>query len=397
MSQPSDVVILHGARTPIGTFLGSLRAVSATQLGVVAARGALERAGVDPRHVGAVFVGNVLQSSKDAAYIARHVGLGAGVPEAVPALAVNRACGSGIEAVVQGAKALRLGEAAVALCVGAENMSQTPYALRGVREGWRMVRSDVDDMLFSALHDPYAGCSIGETVEDLAASCGISRQAADAAAVEGQRVAAEAVAAGVFAAQIVPVEVPGRRGKARRVEVDEAPRPETTAEALAGLRGLYDADGVVTAGNSAGLNDAAAAVVLSTAEWAAEHGLKPLGRIRSWGSVGIAPKAMGLGPVPASRLALERAGLGVDDMDVVELNDSFTVQRLAVVEALGLDPAKVNPDGGAIALGHPMGATGTRLVLSALLHLRRTGGRYGLCTVCIGGGQGTAMVVEALA
>ncbi|MBX2802562.1 MAG: thiolase family protein [Myxococcales bacterium] len=391
MTLPDDLVILDGARTPVGRFLGGLASVSATQLATVAARGALQRSGVDPTWVDQVVVGNVLQSSKDAAYIARHVGLDAGVPETVPALAVNRACGSGIEALVQGAKALALGEARFVLAGGAENMSQMPYALRGVRSGWRMVRSDVDDMLFSALHDPKAGCSIGETVEHLAEACEIHRQQADAYAMEAQQRAATAQAAGVYAEEIVPVEATKGR-KTTTVQVDEGPRPDTTADGLAALPPLYG--GVITAGNSTGLNDAAAMVVMSRATHAAEHHLPVLGRVVSWGTVGIAPLRMGLGPVAASQQALERAGLSLSDMDLVEINDSFAVQYLAVEQALELDRERVNVNGGAIALGHPMGATGTRLVLAALYELRRRGGRYALCTVCIGGGQGIAMVVE---
>jgi acetyl-CoA acyltransferase 2 len=390
---PDNIMLIEGARTPIGAFLGGLSRVSATALGAVAARGALERAGVDPAWIDAVYFGNVIQSSKDAAYLARHVGLDAGIPEHVPALTVNRACGSGLDALILGAKDLALGEARFVLAGGAENMSMTPYAMRGVREGWRMVKSQVDDMLFSALHDPKAGCAIGETVEYLAGVAGVSREAADAAAVEGQRRAAAALAAGIYAEEIVPVSA-GSRRRPVTVERDEAPRPGTTAEALAALPGLYRPDGVVTAGNSCGLNDAGAALVMATAEAAAERGVVPLGRLVSWGAVGVAPKRMGLGPVGAIRLALERAGLSLAEIDVIEINDSFTVQALAVQAELGLDPARVNIHGGAIALGHPMGATGARLALSALYQLRRGGGRYAVAAVCVGGGQGVAAVIE---
>jgi acetyl-CoA acetyltransferase family protein len=392
MPRIDDILILSGARTAVGSFLGGLSRVSPTALGVTASRGALERAGVEAERIDATIFGNVLQSAKDTVYLARHVGLQSGVPEDRPALVVNRACASGLEAVVQGAKAMAVGEASFVLAGGAENMSMTPYAMRGVRQGWTMIKSDVDDVLFSALFDPMAGCSIGETVESLAAEQGITREDADAAAVEGQRRAAEAIANGLYAEEIVPVEA-GSRRKPRTVERDEAPRPESTLEGLAALRGLYEG-GVNTPGNSCGLNDAAAAVVMATAEAAAQVGATPLGRVVSWASVGIAPKRMGLGPVEASRRALKDAGLTVADLDVIELNDSFAVQSIAVQRALELDPAKVNPNGGAIALGHPMGATGTRLVISALHHLRRTGGRYALATVCVGGGQGTAMVLE---
>ncbi len=394
MPSIDDILILSGARTPVGAFLGGLSRVTPTALGVTAARGALVRARVEPERIDATIFGNVLQSAKDTVYLARHVGLQSGVPEERPALVVNRACASGLEAVIQGAKAMAVGEASFVLAGGAENMSMTPYAMRGVRHGWKMVKSDVDDVLFSALFDPMAGCSIGETVESLAAELGISRQDADAAAVEGQRRAAAAIGAGLYAAEIVPVQA-GSRRKPRTVELDEAPRPESTLEGLAALPGLYEG-GVNTAGNSCGLNDAAAAVVMATADATKRAGATPLGRVVSWASVGIAPGRMGLGPVEASRRALKDAGLTVADLDVIELNDSFAVQSIAVQRALELDPAKVNPCGGAIALGHPMGATGTRLVISALNHLRRTQGRYALATVCVGGGQGTALVVERL-
>lgn len=392
MPRIDDILILDGARTPVGTFLGGLSRITPTALGVTAAKGALERAGVSPDQVDATIFGNVLQSAKDTVYLARHVGLQVGMPEDRAALVVNRACASGMEAVIQGAKAMAVGEAQCVLAGGAENMSMTPYAMRGVRQGWRMVKSDVDDVLFSALHDPMAGCSIGETVEFLAAEQGITREEADAAAVEAQQRATRAQEAGVYAEEIVPV-MAGRRRKPISVERDEAPRPESTLEALAALPGLYEG-GVNTAGNSCGLNDAAAAVVMSTSAMAEQSGARVLGRVVSWANVGIAPKRMGLGPVEASRRALADAGLTVADLDVVELNDSFAVQSIAVQRALELDPATINPNGGALALGHPMGATGTRLVLSALYHLRRTQGRYGLATLCVGGGQGTAIVLE---
>lgn len=392
MPRIDDILILDGARTAVGAFLGGLSRLSPTSLGVTAAKGALQRSGIDPARVDATIFGNVLQSSKDSVYLARHVGLQAGVPEDRPALVVNRACASGLEAVIQGAKAMAVGEAGVVLAGGAENMSMTPYAMRGVREGWKMIKSDVDDMLFSALFDSMAGCSIGETVEFLAAELNISREDADAMAVEGQRRAAQAVEAGVYAEEIVPVTA-GRRRKPIEVVLDEAPRPESTLEGLAMLPGLYEG-GVNTAGNSCGLNDAAAAVVMATSNAAKDAGASPLGRVVSWANVGVAPKCMGLGPVEASRKALADAGLTVQDLDVIELNDSFAVQSIAAIRALELDPQTVNPNGGAIALGHPMGATGTRLVLSALYQLRRTQGRYALATVCVGGGQGTAIVLE---
>ncbi len=389
------IVILEGARTPIGSFLGGLSRLSATQLGTVAARGALARSGVDAAAVDRVIVGNVLQSAKDGAYLARHIGLDAGAPLATPAVAVNLACGSGIEAIAMAARALRCEEATFVLAGGSENMSLTPYAKRGVREGWKMVKSDVDDMLFSALHDPKAGCSIGETVEHLAEVEGIDRAAADDAAAWGQARTAAAFAAGRLGEEIVPVTLPSRRGD-KVIDRDESPRPETTVETLGALPGLYKKDGVITAGNSCGLNDAAAMAVVTTGDKAKAHGLAPLGRVVSWASVGVEPKLMGLGPVEASKRALGRAGLTLADIDRVEINDSFAVQYVAVERRLQLDREKVNVNGGAVALGHPMGATGTRLILSALRELKRSDGRYALCTVCIGGGQGIAAIVERL-
>ncbi len=389
------IVILEGARTPIGSFLGGLSRLSATQLGTVAARGALARSGVDAAAVDRVIVGNVLQSAKDGAYLARHIGLDAGAPLATPAVAVNLACGSGIEAIAMAARALRCEEATFVLAGGSENMSLTPYAMRGVREGWKMVKSDVDDMLFSALHDPKAGCSIGETVEHLAEVEGIDRAAADDAAAWGQARTAAAFAAGRLGEEIVPVTLPSRRGD-KVIDRDESPRPETTVETLGALPGLYKKDGVITAGNSCGLNDAAAMAVVTTGDKAKAHGLAPLGRVVSWASVGVEPKLMGLGPVEASKRALGRAGLTLADIDRVEINDSFAVQYVAVERRLQLDREKVNVNGGAVALGHPMGATGTRLILSALRELKRSDGRYALCTVCIGGGQGIAAIVERL-
>ncbi len=388
-----DIVILEGARTPVGSFLGRLSSLSATELGAAAARAAIERSAVDSATIDAIAFGNVLQTSKDAVYLARHVGLDAGAPIEAPAVVVNTACGSGIEALTHAGRALALGEATMVLAGGAENMSMAPYAMRGVRTGWKMIKSDVDDTLFSALYDPKAGCAIGETVEHLARERGVSRRAADEAAAAGQKRAAAAQERGIYAEEIAPVTIPSRRGEIR-VDTDESPRPETTLEGLAALPGLFERDGVVTAGNSCGLNDAAAAVVMTTGEVAAARGLTPLGRVVSWASVGVEPVLMGLGPVQACRRALERAELSFDDIDLIELNDSFTVQYLAIRDELGVDDDRVNVNGGAIALGHPMAATGTRLVLSALYELRRRGGRYALCTVCIGGGQGIAVVIE---
>jgi len=393
---PNDVVILEGARTPVGTFMGALKDVSPTELGAVAARGALERANVPPEWIDAVFIGNVIQSSSDAIYLARHVALKAGVPIEAPALTVNRLCGSGLEAIVQGAKALMLGEARFVLAGGAENMSMAPYVLRGVRNGWRLNEGQVEDMLWAALYDAYAGCSMADTAENLAEKYGITRQEADEFALRSHRLAAAARERGRLAKEIVPVEVRDRKGRTVLVEHDEHIRPDTSLEKLARLPARFRENGVVTAGNASGINDAAAMVVLTTWGLAQEHGLRPLGRLVSWGVAGVEPRYMGIGPVPASRQALKRAGLTLDDMDVIEVNEAFAAQYLAVERELGLDREKVNPNGGGISIGHPLGATGARVTLTALYELRERGGRYALSTMCIGGGQGIAAVVEYL-
>lgn len=395
-----DIVIVEGARTAVGVFMGGLSAVSATELAVVAGKAALERAGVAPGAVGAVVVGNVIQSSKDAAYLARHVGLGVGVPETAEALTVNRLCGSGMEAVVQGAKALMLGEAEVVLAGGAENMSMTPYALRDARKGgggWMFGQTKVDDVLASALTDRYAGCVIGETVEHVAQEDGIEREAADAWAVISQARAAAARKAGVHAEEIAPVEIKRKRKPSVVIKDDEALRPETSADVLATLRPLYRPDGVVTAGNAAGLNDAAAMLVMTTGRYAKAHGLKVLGKLSAWAAAGVPPKRMALGPVPATQAALKKAGVELDAVDLIEINDAFAAQYLAVERVLGLDRAKVNVNGGCLALGHPMGATGARLLLTLLYQLRRDPeATRGLATLCIGGGMGMSALVEKL-
>ncbi|RME09675.1 MAG: acetyl-CoA C-acetyltransferase [Ardenticatenia bacterium] len=393
---PKDIVILDGARTPVGTFLGSLRSITPTDLGAIAARAALERSGVPADAIDAVFVGNVIQSARDTAYIARHVGLKAGVPIETPALTVNRLCGSGQEAIVQGAKALMLGEATFVLAGGAENMSMSPYALRGVREGWKLDAAQVEDMLWAALTDYYCGCAMADTAENVAEKYGITREEADEFALLSHQRAAAARESGRLAKEIVPVEVRDRKGRPVLVEHDEHIRPDTSLEKLARLPARFRENGRVTAGNASGMNDAACMLVLTTWEVAQAHGLKPLGRLVSWGTAGVDPAYMGMGPVPASKMALERAGLTLDQMDVVEVNEAFATQYLAVERELGLDREKTNPNGGGISIGHPLGATGARVTLTALYELRERGGRYGLATMCIGGGQGIAAIVEYL-
>ena len=391
----TDAVIVHGARTPVGSFMGSLASLTPTKLGIAAARAALERSKIEAAQVDAVFVGNVIQSAKNTVYLARHVALGVDVPIEAPALTVNRLCGSGLEAIVQGARALMMGEATVVLAGGAENMSMTPHALRGARRGWKLGGDELDDVLWSALRDEAAGCQIGQTVEHLAQIEGITREEADAAALRSHQRAADAQTSGRLAREITPIESLDRRGRTTLIERDEGVRHDTSAEALAGLRPMYRQGGVITPGNASGLNDAAAMVLMTTWAHARSLGLDVLGRVVSWGAVGVAPMMMGIGPVPATRRALDRADLGLTDLDIIEINDSVAVQCVAVERALGLDPRKVNVNGGGLALGHPMGATGTRLALGALLELRARGGRFGLASLCIGGGQGMSVILEA--
>jgi acetyl-CoA acetyltransferase family protein len=392
----NDIVILDGARTPVGSFLGTLKGIDATEMGAHAARAALARARVDPEEVDAVFVGNVIQSSIDAPYLARHVGLKAGVPERATALTVNRLCGSGLEAILQGARALLLGEASLVLAGGTESMSQAPFAIRGAREGWGLGQQQVDDTLWDALTDSYADCSMAEMTEDLCATRGISREEQDEFALRSHHLAATARERGRLALEIDPVEIPGRKGQVTRVEQDEHIRPETTLARLAALPARFRQGGVVTAGNASGINDAAAMVVLSRYGYARVRGLPVLGRLVAWGTAGVPPRMMGIGPVPASRMALQRAGLELSEVEVIEVNEAFAGQYLAVERELGLDRARVNVNGGGISLGHPLAATGARLTLTALYELRESGKRYGLVTMCIGGGQGIAAVVEAL-
>lgn len=390
-----DVVILDGARTPVGTFMGALRGMSATELGAHAARAAIARAQVNPADIGAVFVGNVVQSSNDAVYLARHVGLKAGVPIEAPALTVNRLCGSGLEAILQGAKALMLGEAEVVLAGGTENMSQAPFAIRDARDGWGLGQQQVDDTLWAALTDAYGGCSMAETTENLSEQYRISRQEQDEFTVRSHQLATAARGRGRLALEIAPVEIPGRKGQVTRVEHDEHIRPDTSLEKLATLPARFRQNGVVTAGNASGINDAAAMVVLTRYETAQARGLPILGRIVSWGVAGVEPSLMGIGPAPATRLALQRAGLSLDALDVLEVNEAFAGQYLAVERELGLNRDRVNLNGGGLSIGHPLAATGARVTLAALYELRERNARYGLSTMCIGGGQGIAAIVEA--
>jgi acetyl-CoA acetyltransferase family protein len=391
-----EIVIVDGARTPMAEYNGYFSDVSAIDLGVVAAKEALARSATDPADVDHVIFGNALQTSGDAIYGARHVGLKAGVPKEIPALTVNRLCGSGFESIVQGAHRILLGEATTVLAGGMENMSQAPHVIRGARKGLRLGQGQLEDSLMVALLDSWCGLYMAQTSDRVAAKYGISRGEQDEYAVSSQRRAAAAWEACRLSEEIVAVDVKSGR-KSIRVERDDHLRPDTTLEALAKLPPSFGKDGQVTAGNASGIVDGAAAVVVTTAENAQRVGKKPLGRLVSWGVVGCEPELMGLGPAPAARMALERANLSVEDVDLWEINEAFAGQILGVVRELGLDLEKLNVNGGAIALGHPLGATGTRLTLTLLKELRRRGLRYGVAGACIGGGQGIAVVLESAA
>ncbi len=388
-----DVFILGGKRTPMAEYVGALKDVKAIDLGAAAARGALEATGVAAEEIDHTVIGNALQTSGDAIYGARHVALKAGVPATRPALTVNRLCGSGIQSIVSGAQMIQLGEATTALVGGMESMSQAPHVIYGARSGFPLGQGKLEDSLMVALLDTYCNTTMAGTAENLARRYEVTREEQDRYALRSQQEAARAQGAGVFAEEIVPVEVKTRKG-VKVVDRDDHLRPETTLEILAKLPTAFSKDGFVTAGNASGIVDGAAALVIAGEEYVNKRGAKPLGRIVSWGYAGVEPEVMGIGPVPAVRQALEKANLKLEDIDLVEVNEAFAAQYLAVEKELGLDRARTNVNGGAIALGHPLGASGTRLVLTLLLELRRRGGRYGLATACIGGGQGIAIICE---
>jgi acetyl-CoA acetyltransferase family protein len=394
-----SVVFLSGVRTGFGAFGGTLKDLSATDLAVRASAEALARSGVEPGAVDHVVFGNVLQTSADAPYLARHVGLKAGVPLERPAVTVNRLCASGFEAIAQGAQQILLGHSRVVLAGGTESMSQAPHVIRGARWGLRLGPAPpLEDSLWETVRDAYCGVSMGETAENLAERYQIGRDEVDCYAARSQSCAAAAWRSGVFDDEVVPVTVQDRKTrKPQAWAADEHMRPDTTPEALAKLSPHFRQGGVVTAGNASGISDGAAALILADEIVARERGLRPLGRLVAWAAAGVDPRIMGIGPVPASRLALERAGLALDDMDLVEVNEAFAAQYLAVERELALDRERTNVDGGAVALGHPLGASGARITLHLLHALRRRGGRYGLGTACVGGGQGMAVIVEALA
>jgi acetyl-CoA acetyltransferase family protein len=387
-----DIVIVDGARTPMAEYNGHFSDISAIDLGVIAAKEALSRSGFAADEMDHVIVGNALQTSGDAIYGARHVGLKAGVPQHVPALTVNRLCGSGIQSIINAAEQIELGEASAVLAGGMENMTQAPHVLRGVRKGFKLGQGNIEDSLMVALLDTYAGLYMAQTSDKLAQKHGISREEQDQYALRSQTCAADAVKSGRLKDEIVPVPV-GRKGEL--VTEDDHIRADTTMEGLAKLRPAFAKDGFVTAGNASGIVDGAAMLVVTSADKA--KGKKPLGRIVSWGIAGCDPEIMGIGPVPATQIALKKAGMKLADIDLIEINEAFAGQILAVAKELDLDQSRLNVNGGAIALGHPLGASGTRLLLTVLYELRRRKQKYGLASACIGGGQGIAMIVENVA
>lgn len=392
-----DIVFLSGKRTAFGTFGGSLKGFTATELGVFSGKAALEAADVAPDQVGHVVYGNALQTSADAIYLARHVGLGCGTPDQVPALTINRLCGSGFQAIASAAQEILLGDADVALAGGTESMSQAPHVVRGAR--WGQLRLGdpgryFEDALWAALLDTGCNLTMAQTAEELGDRYEITREACDEYALRSQQLAKAGWDAGHFDAEIAPVEIKSRKGTTEFAH-DEHIRADATLEGLAKLRPYFREGGFVTAGNASGIGDGSASTVIADAAWAEREGKEPIGRLVSWAFVGVEPKVMGIGPAPAARKALERAGLTLDDMDLVEVNEAFAPQYLAVEKDLGLDREKTNVNGGAIALTHPLAASGARITIHLLHELRRRGGKYALGSACIGGGQGGAVVVEA--
>ncbi|MGH9312998.1 MAG: acetyl-CoA C-acyltransferase [Vicinamibacterales bacterium] len=390
-----EVFIVNGARTPMADYVGALKDFSALELGVIASRAAMERSGVKPEWIDHVVFGNVLQTSADAIYGARHVGLKAGVPIDVPALTVNRLCGSGLQAVISSAQQILLGEADVILAGGMESMSQAPHVIRGLRGGLRLGQGKLEASLWEALLDTHCGCTMAATAEHCASKYGLSREAQDCYAVRSQQLAHRAWSEGRLAEEVVAVEVKTRKGKELFAQ-DDHMRPETSVETLAKLPPAFSKNGCVTAGNASGIVDGGAALVVASQRAVDERGLKPLGRLTAWATVGVEPTLMGMGPAPATRKVLDKTGLTLDDIDLIEVNEAFAAQYLAVEKELGLDRSKVNVNGGAIALGHPLGMTGARLALTLLLELRRRRKKRGLATACIGGGQGIAAILEAV-
>ena len=392
-----DIYIIDGARTPVGILQGSLSDISAIDLGVIATKGAIERSGVNPQLIDQVVVGNVIQTSKDAIYFARHVALKAGLPIETPGLTVNRLCGSGLQAIVNAAQMLQLGEGQIALAGGAENMTQAPHVLRGARTGYKLGQApQLEDSLWEALVDSYCGCGMAITAENLAEQYELTRERVDEYALRSQTAARRAQRSGWLAEEIVPVIVKDRKGNPVEITQDEGIR-DTSMEALSKLPSRFRKGGVVTPGNASGINDAGAALILATGDAVQQHNLKPMARLLSWGVVGVPPEIMGIGPAPAIRQALKRADLRLSDLDRVEVNEAFSAQYLAVEKELGLDRDRTNVNGGAISIGHPLAASGARLTLTLMYELRRHHLRYGAASLCIGGGQGIAAIIENVA
>jgi len=393
MDNGGDVLVLSGTRTPIGQYGGGLAAVPPCDLAATVVREAVSRAGVEPGQVGHTVFGNVIHTEIRDMYLSRVASVNGGLPVETPAFTLNRLCGTGLQAIVSAAQAIKLGDCDVAVAGGSESMSRGQYWVPGLRWGQRMQDGVVIDAMVGALTDPFDDCHMGVTAENVAQDFGVSREDQDALAAESHHRAAAASEAGYFKEQITPVEVKGKKGT-QTVDTDEHIRPNVTVDDLAKLKPQFTKDGTVTAGNASGINDAAAAVVLADSEFAERHGHAPLGRLVAYSHAGVEPRIMGMGPAPAVRKVLERAGMKLDQIDVIELNEAFAAQALAVARELGLPPEKTNPNGSGVSLGHPIGATGTILAIKALYELRRTGGRYALVTMCIGGGQGIAAIFE---
>ncbi|WP_201190510.1 acetyl-CoA C-acyltransferase family protein [Pseudomonas fluorescens] len=390
---PSDIYVISAVRSAIGSFGGSLKDVPPTQLATDICRAAIERSGLAPEHFGHAVLGHVIPTEARDAYISRTAAMNAGLPKETPAFNVNRLCGSGLQAIVSAAQSLMLGDAGAALAGGVESMSRGAYLLPQARWGARMGDMQAIDYMVGVLQDPFEGFHMGITAENVAERFGITRQAQDELALLSQQRAARAIAEGRFVSQIVPIEIPSRKGTVT-FDTDEHVRGEANAEQLAKMKPAFKKDGSVTAGNASGLNDGAAALVLATGETVRAHGLKPMVRLVGYAHAGVEPELMGLGPIPATRLVLKRAGLTVADLDVIESNEAFAAQACAVAQALGFDPEKVNPNGSGISLGHPVGATGAIIATKAIHELHRVQGRYALATMCIGGGQGIAVLFE---
>jgi len=390
-----DIVIVSAARTAVGGFGGSLKSFTPAELGAATAQAAIERAGIEASDVQQVFYGNVIHTEARDMYVSRTTAIAAGVSESAPALTVNRLCGSGLQAIISGIQVLALGDADVALAGGTESMSRAGYLMPAARWGQKMGDTQVVDMMTGALHDPFGHGHMGITAENVAEKYGISREEQDAFAVESHHRAARAIELGRFEAEIVPMVIKSRKGDIT-FKTDEHVRADATVEGMAKLRAVFKKDGKVTAGNASGINDGAASLILMTAEAANDRGLKPMARVLSYGHAGVDPQYMGMGPVPAMQNALSKAGLGVDDLDVIESNEAFASQACAVSAQLGLDPAKVNPNGGAVAIGHPIGASGAIITTKLLYEMQRTQAKRGAATMCIGGGQGIALILENL-